>query len=123
MELLITLGVVGGIFALALLILGLTEVAVYIVAGMKAFPVKVQNIYEELVKNNREFIAKKEARKIAKQEAKLKAKKEKLEKKQNEVLANVAEEVKVAEANIESNQVVTANVSIPVNEAKVENIQ
>lgn len=101
MELLITLGVIGGLFALALIILGLTEVSVYIVAGVKAFPVKVQNVYEELVKNNKELIEKRAARKIAKQEAKLKAKKEKLEKQQNATIEAVAAEIKVAEANTE----------------------
>lgn len=102
MELLITLGVIGGIFALALIILGLTEVSVYIVAGLKAFPVKVQNVYEDLVKNNKEQIERRTARKIAKQEAKLQAKKDKLEKQQKATIDAVAEQIKVAEANTET---------------------
>lgn len=109
MELLITLGIIGGIFVLGVLILGLMELGVYIVAGVQAFPVKVAAVYTKMVENNKEFLAKREAAKIEREQRKLDAKKEKLNKKAETVVP--AETTKVEEVVVPDNKPVDVNVA------------
>ena len=100
MELLITLGIVGGIFIAGVLALGIMELGVYIVAGVQAFPVKVAAVYTKMIDNNKEFLAKREAAKIEREQRKLDAKKEKLNKKAEAVAP--AETAKVEEVVVEA---------------------
>ena len=101
MELLITLAVLGGIFTLGAIVLGFAELSVYLIAGLRAFPVKVENTYNNLVEDNKEFVEKLKQRKITKKEAREKAKAEKLAKKQQAILDAVKQEAEKVEVKIE----------------------
>lgn len=105
MELLIVLGILGGFFALGLIVLGFAELAVYLVAGIKAFPVKVENVYNSLVEDNKELLEKIKARKQAKAEKRAKAKEEKRIKKEQEIINEVKEETEKVEENLKKDEV------------------
>lgn len=100
MELLIVLGIIGGLFALGFLTIGVVEALVYVVASFKAFPVKTEEVYNHLVANNKELLEKIKARKEAKRVEKIKKLEEK-KAKENETIVSeeiTAEAKKIDEA-------------------------
>lgn len=107
MELLITLGAIGGVALLGALVATGTHFLCYIIAGFKAFPTKTQAIYESLVAHNKEVIEKAKAKKEEKarqKEEKLKEKaRQEKEKKEKEFESKAEEligEVKIEEVEV-----------------------